>query len=232
MENIINNAKPNYYSIMPASVRYSASLTSTEKLLYSEITSLCDMTGACWAANSYFAKLFNKTEETISRNIKNLEKKELIRIIYKKRGSQIIERGISIVNLPANSNFTIDKNINGTIDENINGTIDKNVKENNIYINNKENINNINIINTKERKKFGEFKNVLLTEDELEKLKKRFPDYLEKIEHLSSYIESSGKKYKSHYATILCWSRPKDSQKSNCQQKSNFQTMMDVIDSL
>lgn len=212
---------------MPANVRYDENLTSMEKLLYSEITSLCDMTGACWANNSYFAKLFNRTEETISRNIKKLEKKELINIIYKKRGSQIVERGISIIKNVNNLELTVDENINGTIDKNVNGSIDKNVKENNIYINNKENINNINIINTKERKKFGEFENVLLSEKELEKLKQKFPDYLDKIENLSSYLESTGKKYKSHYATILCWSRPKDKNK-----KSNYQQTMEMIDSL
>ena len=55
MKNILNKEKPSYYSILPAKVRYDENLTSMEKLLYSEITSLCDRTGACWAANSYFA---------------------------------------------------------------------------------------------------------------------------------------------------------------------------------
>ena len=52
---------------------------------------------------------------------------------------------------------------------------------------------------------YGEFKNVKLTKEEYEKLKKA--NLLPYIDKLSSYIASKGKKYKSHYATILNWSR-------------------------
>lgn len=55
------------------------------------------------------------------------------------------------------------------------------------------------------KEKYGEFKNVLLTEEEYHKLEKS--NLLPYIEKLSSYIASKGKKYKSHYATILNWSR-------------------------
>ena len=66
---------------------------------------------------------------------------------------------------------------------------------------------NINI-NKKEiyKEKFGEFGNVFLSADELQKLKSKFGAEAENyIEKLSSYIASSGKKYKSHYSTILSW---------------------------
>ena len=52
---------------------------------------------------------------------------------------------------------------------------------------------------------YGEFKNVLLTDEEYHKLEQA--NLLPYIEKLSSYIASKGKKYKSHYATILTWSR-------------------------
>jgi len=58
--------------------------------------------------------------------------------------------------------------------------------------------------------KYGEYKNVLLTDEELDKLKNEFSDYEQKIENLSSYIESKGAKYKSHLATIRNWAK-KDS---------------------
>ena len=51
------NEKPNYYSILPAIVRYDPDLTPTAKLLYSEITSLVNKTGICWASDKYFAYL-------------------------------------------------------------------------------------------------------------------------------------------------------------------------------
>lgn len=54
----------------------------------------------------------------------------------------------------------------------------------------------------------GEFGNVNLTEEELEKLQGHFPyDWQERIERLSQYMASKGKRYKSHYATILTWAR-------------------------
>lgn len=55
--------------------------------------------------------------------------------------------------------------------------------------------------------KFGEYKNVLLTDEEFEKLKVEFADYTERIERLSAYVASTGKSYKSHYATIRNWAR-------------------------
>ena len=55
--------------------------------------------------------------------------------------------------------------------------------------------------------KYGEYNNVLLTDDELQKLKTEYSDYEECIERLSSYVASTGKSYKSHYATIRNWAR-------------------------
>lgn len=55
---------------------------------------------------------------------------------------------------------------------------------------------------------YGEFKNVKLTDEEYQKLKNK--NLLPYIEKLSSYIASKGKRYKSHYATILTWSRKTD----------------------
>ena len=88
-------------------------------------------------------------------------------------------------------------------------TNDQQTINNNIINNNKEQKNNIKEkINKKE--KYGQFENVLLTDDEYQKLRERFIDYQDKIENLSGYIASRGDKYKSHYATIINWAR-KDS---------------------
>ena len=57
------------------------------------------------------------------------------------------------------------------------------------------------------RHKHGEYNNVLLTDDELNKLKTEYSDWEERIERLSSYVASTGKRYKSHYATIRNWAR-------------------------
>lgn len=58
------------------------------------------------------------------------------------------------------------------------------------------------------RHKHGEYNNVLLADEQLEKLKKEFPrDFEERIERLSEYMATSGKSYKNHYATIKAWAR-------------------------
>jgi predicted phage replisome organizer len=64
----------------------------------------------------------------------------------------------------------------------------------------------------KVKHKCGEYKNVLLTDEELEKLKTEYSDWESKIENLSSYVASTGKSYKSHYATIRNWARKEKSQ--------------------
>ena len=57
-------------------------------------------------------------------------------------------------------------------------------------------------------RKYGEYQNVLLTDEEMDKLKAEFPsDWAARIERLSEYIASSGKKYRSHLATIRSWAR-------------------------
>lgn len=60
------------------------------------------------------------------------------------------------------------------------------------------------------RHKYGEYKNVLLSDEELEKLKTEFPnDYQDQIERVSEYCASTGKTYKNYLATIRNWNRKK-----------------------
>ena len=74
----------------------------------------------------------------------------------------------------------------------------------------------------KDKKKYGEFNNVLLTDEEYKKLEKI--NALSFIENLSSYIASSGKRYKSHYAAILNWQR-RDKEKENKKECKSYQQM-------
>ena len=72
--------KPNYYAILPAEVRYSKELSPMERLLYAEITCLCNHKGYCWATNNYFGNLFDRHGKTISKCISNLSKFGFIKI--------------------------------------------------------------------------------------------------------------------------------------------------------
>ena len=80
---------------------------------------------------------------------------------------------------------------------------------------------------------YGEFANVLLTAEELDKLKNRFPlDYLERIERVSEYVEQTGRKYDSHYATILSWSRKDKEQPQTARGKPNKPTFFEMLDNI
>jgi len=71
------------------------------------------------------------------------------------------------------------------------------------------------------KKKFGEF--VFLTDEEYGKLVetdgKEFTDAC--IERLDNYIGSKGKKYKSHYRTILSWVRDAETEKGGWKEATN-----------
>ena len=69
------------------------------------------------------------------------------------------------------------------------------------------------------RHKYGEYKNVLLSDEDMDKLKAEFPsDWQQRIERLSGYIESTGKSYKNHLATIRNWAK-RDNEKGAAEKK-------------
>ena len=69
------------------------------------------------------------------------------------------------------------------------------------------NVNETNKKIVKVKHKHGEYNNVLLSDEDLEKLKAEFTDWEERIERLSAYMASTGKAYKNHLATIRNWAK-------------------------
>ena len=62
-----------YFAVIPANVRYDDRLSSSAKLLYGEITALASREGYCYAKNSYFSALYQSTNRSIQRQIRELE---------------------------------------------------------------------------------------------------------------------------------------------------------------
>lgn len=61
---------------------------------------------------------------------------------------------------------------------------------------------------TRTKKPYGEYNNVFLSDGERDKLSERYGMELSKvIDNLSEYMESTGKSYRSHYATLNRWAR-------------------------
>ena len=125
--------RPNYYAIIPANIRYDADLTANAKLLYGEITALCNEKGYCWATNEYFANLYGVSKTSISKWISSLIQKEYIfsETIYKEGTKEILNRYLRIVKDP------IEEKLNRGIEEKLKDYNDNNTSINNT-INNKE----------------------------------------------------------------------------------------------
>lgn len=69
-----------YWAVIPASVRYDDRIPASSKVLYAEISALCEETGYCWADNSYFAEIYQMTERSIRRQLAALASCGYIRI--------------------------------------------------------------------------------------------------------------------------------------------------------
>ena len=73
---------------------------------------------------------------------------------------------------------------------------------------NKNDLKNNHLIRTTEAHlTFGEYRNVFLTEIEYKRLKADFSGLDNLIEQLSAYIQSTGKKYANHAATLRIWAK-------------------------
>lgn len=127
--------KKSFYAIIPAYVRYDKDLSSTSKLIYAEITALCNEKGYCWATNKYFSDLFNISVRQVQNILKQLCDKNFIKIIIEKKTNRKIfvidypthEKnfggGVKKTSYPHEKNFTqniIDNNIINNLNNNSN----------------------------------------------------------------------------------------------------------------
>lgn len=96
-----------YYAVIPANVRYDKELPPNAKLLYGEITALCNQTGYCWASNEYFASLYKCQKRTVQLWLEKLKEKGYISVqLERKDGSKEIEkRYIKLNTTPDEKNF-------------------------------------------------------------------------------------------------------------------------------
>ena len=129
--------KPSYFAILTADVRYDKTLKPLARLLYAEITALCNKEGYCWAGNQYFADLYEVDKNTVSGWIGQLKTRGYItvQLEYKEGTKQILHRYIRINGegihkiidtslqkdgYPINEIIEVNKTINNTFNNTVN----------------------------------------------------------------------------------------------------------------
>lgn len=89
--------QPNYYSIIPAHVRYDKELKPMEIIMYGELTALSNKYGYSYASNNYFAELYSVHKKTVSTWISHLKEKGYIdTVVIRDENMTVTERRIYI----------------------------------------------------------------------------------------------------------------------------------------
>ena len=142
-----------YYAIIPANVRYDKDLAPNAKLLYGEITALCNEKGYCWASNQYFAELYGVSVLSIKRWVNSLVTKGYVyrTLTYKPNSKEVDKRILSIDGGIKIDTTSVQKCYDPSIKNDTSSSV-KNDTDNNTSINN-TNINNTNIYKGKKKQK-------------------------------------------------------------------------------
>ena len=122
-----------YYAIIPANVRYDKDLAPNAKLLYGEITALCNEKGYCWASNQYFAELYGVSVLSVKRWVNSLVNKGYVyrTLTYKPNSKEVDKRILSI-----DSGIKIDTtSVQKCYDPSIKNDTDNNTSINNTFNN-------------------------------------------------------------------------------------------------
>lgn len=166
-----------YYAIIPANVRYDKDLVPNAKLLYGEITALCNEKGYCWASNQYFAELYNVSDRTIKNWISQLADKGYIQrsVKYREGTKEIEQRKLFI---GRENNFTTSGNyVPDPRENNFTTPSEKNFLDNNTSINNT--FNNTDIYKGKKKQKSETVKSIIAEYTENKDLQDALHDFVD-----------------------------------------------------
>ena len=207
---------------IPKEIWLNKDLSTNEKILLAEIESLGGLSNGCFASNQYLAEFFDLSKDRISKLISGLKNKGYITVeLSYKEGTYEVDKRIIKAN--PSSYFCL----GGSTHLEGGG-------ENNDYITNNYNINNNNKTSKKKttkevRHKYGEFKNVLLSDKDLEKLKAEYGEELvEKyIKKMDEWIELNGRRYKNYYLALRQWMNKEVSKKQEKVEKQEGDTKYD-----
>ena len=132
-------SKPENYILIPAEVKNCKELKPIEKLIFGDITCLCNQKGYCWAGNRYFAELYQISKRSVSRYINHLKELNFITaVVERDANKKVIKRTIKINDNPIEkTDSTSGQNFLAPIDRTVqyNNTSNNNIKEKDILFN-------------------------------------------------------------------------------------------------
>jgi hypothetical protein len=219
-----------YYAVIPATVRYDERLKLLSRMLYGEITALCNERGYCWASNAYFAELYGMSIKSISRSVNELKECGYINVELQFKETKEVDKRIIRISNP------MDK-IVATYGQNCPGGMDKNVQDN-ITLNNTINIEELEkLLEKKKTKKKKEF-----TPPTLEEVKayceerKNNVDYKYFYDYYSSgnWKDKKGDPVKNWKQRIITWERNNQNKNYNSnpvkeEPKMGYKSLQDIL---
>lgn len=138
-----------------------------------------------------------------------------VREFREKKNTQVLQCNDSVTGVLQNS-ISISNSISKSISNNKDGVVGEEKKQ---------------------KHKYGEYKHILLTDEELNKLNNEYGEEKTQsaITYLDEYIEMKGTKYKSHYLALKKWvfealEEKADKSKKSAQPKSMWDKMNEVFD--
>lgn len=167
-----------YYAIIPAKVRYDKDLAPNAKLLYGEITALCNEKGYCWASNQYFAELYGVSVLSIKRWVNSLVTKGYVyrTLTYKPNSKEVDKRILSIDGGIKIDTTSVQKCYDPSIKNDTSSSI-KNDTDNNTSINNT--FNNTNIYKGEKKRKSETVNSVISSYTENKDLQDALHDFVD-----------------------------------------------------
>ena len=141
------------------------------------------------------AKAIHKSEMSVKTALSALEKCGLI--LRKRQGVGKANR--IYVKLP------VDRNLSARQTENCPSDGKKTVCHMERKLSGNKNIESKTNESKRRSKAYGKFQNVFLSDGDMDSLRQTVPPYRDYIERLSTYMQSSGKRYADHAATIRSW---------------------------
>lgn len=172
---------------IPRTVWLDSRLNALDKIILMEIDSL-DNEDGCYASNEHLADFCQCSMSKVSKTI-----------------SKLIECGyIYVDKFDGRKRFLRSSLANrDSQPSKIYQSAEQKLPESNIGSNTV-----IKKENSTTQHRYGEYKNVRLSDEDMAKLREEFPhDWQDRIERLSAYMASTGKTYKNHLATIRNWAR-------------------------